>query len=210
MAWKWGGQAAYVWNQSLLAARFERQFSNEPASSRGGEAVSATRPLRGQGLAQDVVWGPCPGDTPRTTNPIDWSRFFVQRHYKDFFDRNDPGNYWTAAITFCGFDQACIAARRISVSRSFMYSPEYVGLHPELDTQRGTHEYNAAFVLLCYQTYLRRQPNDPPDGNWNGYNHWVNKLDNTNPDASDWKYDEMVSAFINSPEYRDRFVQPGP
>ena len=43
------------------------------------------------------------------------------------------------------------------------------------------------------------------DNNWNGFNFWVTKLDSTNPDAGDWKYNEMIEAFLDSIEYRARF-----
>jgi hypothetical protein len=33
-----------------------------------------------------------------------------------------------------------------------------------------------AFVLMQYFGYLRRNPDDAPDGNFNGYNFWLNKL----------------------------------
>jgi len=32
------------------------------------------------------------------------------------------------------------------------------------------------FITDQYTGYLHRQPNDPPDGNWNGYNFWLNQL----------------------------------
>src|SRR6266446_7908048 len=37
-------------------------------------------------------------------------------------------------------------------------------------------EYNAAFVEMQYFGYLRCNPQDPPDNNLNGYNFWLNKL----------------------------------
>lgn len=205
IAWRWGGQAAYEWNPSSDSAVFKTQYTLQPPTSNPAVGVASMRPIGGQGLPH--TWGPCPGAPPPTTNPIDWTRFFVQTHYRDFFNRDDLGDYWTTAITFCGFDLDCIRARRIAVSRSFMYSGEFIAMHPELNAPRGTHDYNAAFVILCYQTYLRRNPNDPPDNNWDGFNHWVGVLDSTNPDASDSKYDHIVQAFIESIEYRHRFGQ---
>jgi hypothetical protein len=63
-------------------------------------------------------------------------------------------------------------------------------------------ETNRAFVQMEYFGYLRRNPNDPPDGNFNGYNFWVNKLNQFN---GDFLQAEMVKAFLNSNEYRQRF-----
>jgi CSLREA domain-containing protein len=63
-------------------------------------------------------------------------------------------------------------------------------------------EMNRAFVQIEYFGYLRRNPNDPPDGNFNGYNFWLNKLNLFNGNYIDA---EMVKAFISSAEYRRRF-----
>jgi hypothetical protein len=65
-------------------------------------------------------------------------------------------------------------------------------------------ELNRAFVLMQYFGYLRRNPNDAPEAglNFAGYNFWLNKLDSFN---GDFAQAEMVKAFINSAEYRQRF-----
>ena len=56
-------------------------------------------------------------------------------------------------------------------------------------------QFNAAFVLLEYFGYLRR---DPDTG---GYNFWLNVLNNTNPP----NVRGMVCAFLTSAEYQTRF-----
>jgi hypothetical protein len=56
-------------------------------------------------------------------------------------------------------------------------------------------EYNAAFVLMQYFGYLRREP-DQRD-----YDSWLNFLDNKGPE----NYRPMVCSFINSQEYQKRF-----
>jgi hypothetical protein len=63
-------------------------------------------------------------------------------------------------------------------------------------------ELNRTFVQMEYFGYLRRNPNDPPDGNFNGYNFWLNKLNQFN---GDFLKAEMVKAFLTSIEYRRRF-----
>ena len=63
-------------------------------------------------------------------------------------------------------------------------------------------EFNRAFVLMQYFGYLRRNPSDPPDLNFDGYNFWLNKLNNFN---GDFNQAEMVKAFVSSIEYRRRF-----
>lgn len=64
------------------------------------------------------------------------------------------------------------------------------------------NEQNRAFVLMQYFGYLRRNPDDAPDNNLNGYNFWLNKL---NQFSGDFRNAEMVKAFIRSGEYRVRF-----
>jgi hypothetical protein len=57
---------------------------------------------------------------------------------------------------------------------------------------------NAAFVMMEYFGYLRR------DADASGYQFWLNKL---NQFGGNFEQAEMVKAFINSGEYRQRFVQ---
>jgi hypothetical protein len=66
-------------------------------------------------------------------------------------------------------------------------------------------EYNAAFVEMQYFGYLRRNPQDPPDNNLNGYNFWLNKL---NEFGGDFRKADMVKSFLVSGEYRQRFGPP--
>ena len=68
-----------------------------------------------------------------------------------------------------------------------------------------TREFNRAFVLMQYFGYLRRNPDDPPDGNVNGYNFWLGKL---NQFGGNYQAAEMVKSFLVSSEYRQRFGQP--
>jgi glucose/arabinose dehydrogenase len=64
-------------------------------------------------------------------------------------------------------------------------------------------EFNRAFVLMQYFGYLRRNPDDAPDTNFDGYNFWLAKLDSF---GGDFRAAEMVKAFITSTEYRQRFA----
>ncbi|HVF41488.1 MAG TPA: beta-propeller fold lactonase family protein [Pyrinomonadaceae bacterium] len=59
-------------------------------------------------------------------------------------------------------------------------------------------EFNAAFVLMQYFGYLRRDPDEP------GFNFWLSKLEQF---GGDFQKAEMVKAFISSEEYRQRFRQ---
>lgn len=66
----------------------------------------------------------------------------------------------------------------------------------------ASQEFNRAFVLMQYFGYLRRNPNDAPDGNFDGYNFWLTKLNQFN---GNYIEAEMVKAFLSSIEYRHRF-----
>lgn len=84
----------------------------------------------------------------------------------------------------------------------------------ESDSVYGA-QYNPAFVLMQYFGYLRRNPDDAPDGNFNGYNFWLGKLnefslpgENVRDEAialNRVKRAEMIKAFLLSGEYRGRF-----
>jgi hypothetical protein len=79
-------------------------------------------------------------------------------------------------------------------------------------------QYNPAFVLMQYLGYLRRNPDDAPDGNFSGFDFWLSKLDSFSQLGEDMRDDsqaqarvqraEMVKAFVSSIEYRSRFGQP--
>jgi len=69
----------------------------------------------------------------------------------------------------------------------------------------STKLFNEAFVLMQYFGYLQRNPNDPPDTDYSGYNFWLTKLNQFN---GDYIAAEMVKAFIASTEYRQRFGAP--
>ena len=66
----------------------------------------------------------------------------------------------------------------------------------------NSQEFNRAFVLMQYIGYLRRNPNDPQDTDYTGYDFWLTKLNQFN---GNFVSAEMVKAFINSVEYRQRF-----
>jgi sugar lactone lactonase YvrE len=62
-------------------------------------------------------------------------------------------------------------------------------------------QFNSAFVLMQYFGYLRRNPDDAPDGDFSGYQFWLDKLNH----FGDFRRAEMVKAFLVSTEYQQRF-----
>ncbi|MCM3903249.1 MAG: DUF4214 domain-containing protein, partial [Pyrinomonadaceae bacterium] len=71
------------------------------------------------------------------------------------------------------------------------------------DAEFRAREFNRAFVYMQYVGYLRRNADDPPDNNLDGYNFWLGKLNQFN---GNFVQAEMVKAFIISSEYRGRFA----
>ncbi|MCM3873711.1 MAG: DUF4214 domain-containing protein [Pyrinomonadaceae bacterium] len=63
-------------------------------------------------------------------------------------------------------------------------------------------EMKRAFVLMQYFGYLRRNPNDPPNTDFGGFNFWLSKLEQF---GGNYITAEMVKAFLVSGEYRERF-----
>jgi hypothetical protein len=60
------------------------------------------------------------------------------------------------------------------------------------------HERNTALVLLHYFGYLRRNPDEPPDKGWDGFNYWRAELDQSGDPS------RLTRAFMVSGEYKDR------
>jgi hypothetical protein len=70
------------------------------------------------------------------------------------------------------------------------------------NTTLQQREINRSFVQMQYFGYLRRNPNDAPDGNFAGFDFWLTKL---NAAGGNFITSEMVKAFLLSSEYRQRF-----
>ncbi|HSE20937.1 MAG TPA: hypothetical protein VLB68_04745, partial [Pyrinomonadaceae bacterium] len=70
------------------------------------------------------------------------------------------------------------------------------------DPDMNSNERNRAFVLMQYFGYLRRNPDDPQDTDFRGWEFWLNKLNQFN---GNFVNAEMVKAFITSDEYILRF-----
>ncbi len=97
-------------------------------------------------------------------------------------------------------------------------TPEYFGLVQGLNAGTETRatvlrkvadndafrraESNRAFVLMQYFGYMHRNPDEGPDSDMRGFNFWLKKLDDN---GGDFHRAQMVKAFIDSIEYRNRF-----
>ena len=87
-----------------------------------------------------------------------------------------------------------------SLSNGSMTRAQVLRAVAEDETLRD-NEFRRAFVLFQYFGYLRRNPDDLPDSNFDGYNFWLGKLNQ----FGNYQDAEMVKAFILSGEYRHRF-----
>jgi hypothetical protein len=70
------------------------------------------------------------------------------------------------------------------------------------DPNLSQREFNKAFVLMQYFGYLKRNPDEGNDTNFDGFNFWLGKLNQFN---GNFVQAEMVKAFISSLEYNNRF-----
>jgi hypothetical protein len=100
----------------------------------------------------------------------------------------------TAVAEFAGAATSEDAGARTRVLRRVAESPAF-----------SQHELNPAFVLMQYFGYLQRNPDELPDDNLDGYNFWLNKL---NEFGGDFRRADMVKSFLVSAEYRARFGSP--
>ncbi|HEY6230556.1 MAG TPA: Calx-beta domain-containing protein [Pyrinomonadaceae bacterium] len=76
-------------------------------------------------------------------------------------------------------------------------------------------QYNPAFVLMQYFGYLRRDPDEAPDNDFDGYDFWLGKLNGVTLAGENVRDEsvalarvrraEMVKSFLVSTEYRARF-----
>ena len=69
------------------------------------------------------------------------------------------------------------------------------------DPQFVEKEKNRSIVALHYFGYLRRSPDDPPDGNLNGFNFWVQ-------DVERWGPQKLATAFKMTDEYKQYEKKP--
>jgi Calx-beta domain len=161
-----------------------------------------------QTVGQGVIVGQGNWRQQLATNKGDFVFAFVQR--ADFLARYPS---LTSASSFVNSLDANAGGVLTDAEKSSLVSelspnPSDDGLRADVlqkvaeNATLQQREFNRAFVLMQYFGYLRRNPDDAPDANFNGYNFWLSKL---NSFGGDFQKAEMVRAFIESAEYRQRF-----
>ncbi|MFN2511547.1 MAG: hypothetical protein ABR568_08900 [Pyrinomonadaceae bacterium] len=124
------------------------------------------------------------------------------------YPTTDANTYVTSLIATAGLtgqlDPARIVSEMSGVGGGYpSAAARAVGLRRVIESAAfDTREKSPAFVLMQYFGYLRRNPNDAPDNNLNGYNFWLTKLNQHN---GDFHAAEMVRSFIVAGEYNSRF-----
>lgn len=116
---------------------------------------------------------------------------YVRKLYQHAFDR--PASETELAEGVREFGGSSIAddpKARARVLWRITESPDFVG------------EFNRTFVQMQYDGYLQRNPEEPPDHDFRGFDFWLDKLNRFDGNFADA---EMVKAFIESIEYRSRF-----
>jgi hypothetical protein len=196
----------YSQTGSLVYKMYEAAFGNlpgKPVAVRREDFMPDTRTI-----GANVVVGAQGWEAVLDANKTAFALAFVQRPAfqaafpsnmtaQQFVDKldNNAGQVLTsseksALVAILGGTPADFA-KRGTVLRSVAENP--------LLSQRN---FNKMFVLTQYFGYLRRNPDDAPDGNFDGFNFWLNKLNQFN---GDFIQAEMVKAFIVSNEYLNRF-----
>ena len=151
-------------------------------------------------------------------NQGDW-RGLLEQNKRDYFDEFVRGEFFNlvypesvtpeqlvasldanAGGVLTAEERAALAAALAAGTKTCAAVLRAVAENAEL----GRRETSRAFILMQYFGYLRRNPDDAPDANFDGYNFWLGKL---NEFGGNYINAEMVKAFINSDEYRKRFGQ---
>src|SRR5829696_7993252 len=175
-----------------------------------GDLPGKPVPVRREQLmpeARSILSGIIVNGTP------DWEAKFnanIDAYLQAFVQRGDfqaafPGSMTAAQFVDKLFSNAVVtptAGERDAAIAAFATS-RAAALRAVVESQTlHQAEINKAFVLSQYFGYLKRNPDDLPDANFNGYSFWLGKL---NEFQGNFIAAEMVKAFINSTEYRTRF-----
>ena len=160
-----------------------------------------------QGIGRGVVVGQGDWQTQLETNKQAYALAFVQR--PDFLAAH--GNQDAATLVNSLFANAGVTPTAAESAAAIdAFNKAGGGNLGRAAALRSVAESNSisaklsneAFVLMQYFGYLRRNPDDPPDADFSGYNFWLAKLNQFN---GNYINAQMVQAFLSAIEYRQRF-----
>jgi hypothetical protein len=159
-----------------------------------------------QEIGRDLIVGQAGWEAKLSANQQQFTTDFVSRadflaiysglsnaQYVDALNSNANGSLSTTERDQLLAGLNALTETRATVLKKVAEDPDFV-----------SREFNRGFVLMEFVGYLRRNPDDAPDGNFNGFNFWLSKLDQF---GGDYRQAEMVKAFLSSSEYRARFSQ---
>jgi hypothetical protein len=161
-----------------------------------------------QEIGRGVIVGVGNWEQQLEANKIAFTQRFVQR--PEFLARFPSG---TSAADFVNALDANAGGvlssdEKTALINELAPSPSDVRLRADVlrkvsdDADLRQRELNKAFVLLQYFGYLRRNPDDAPDSDFSGWQFWLDKL---NQFGGNFVNAQMVKAFLDSDEYRQRF-----
>jgi len=161
-----------------------------------------------QEIGRGVIVGVGNWEQQLEANKVAFTQRFVQR--PEFLARFPVG---TSAAAFVNALDANAGGVLSSDEKTMLITqlaanPSDVRLRADVlrkvaeDADLRQRELNKAFVLLQYFGYLRRNPDDAPDSDFLGWQFWLAKLNEFN---GNFVNAQMVKAFLDSVEYRQRF-----
>jgi hypothetical protein len=132
-------------------------------------------------------------------------KWIARPEFKAVYDGLSNDDYVTALYKNAGIPAPQVNKEKlVAALNAASMNRAAVLLDVANDATFRQQEQNAAFVMMEYFGYLRRDPNAAPDSDLSGYNFWLNKL---NQFGGNYVDAEMIKAFITSFEYRQRFAQ---
>jgi hypothetical protein len=151
-------------------------------------------------IARDVIVGQPGWQQLLAMNKQSFVQAWVQRSaFRDAYDSLSNDSYVDTLISHTGVNYTQ-SERDALVSGLAGNTLTRAGVLLRIaeDERFVSAKRNETFVMMEYFGYLRRDPDD------SGFQFWLNKL---NQFGGNFEQAEMVKAFINSGEYRDRFRQ---
>lgn len=117
--------------------------------------------------------------------------------FRELFGEPDDARYverlyQNAGVEADPAERAALSAALTSKTETRAAALLKVAADPRL-VERGRHR---AILLLHYFAFLRRNPEDPPDGNLEGFNFWLSNFERNND------HDKLALAFRDSIEYK--------
>jgi len=150
-------------------------------------------------MANNIVVGRADWEGQLATNKRAFIDSFVNREsFRAAYDRLNNASYVDALISNTRFGFR--ADERAALVDSLSNGATRADVLLRIAEHEGfvSAKRNAAFVMMEYFGYLRRDPDQ------SGYDFWLTKL---NQFGGNFERAEMVKAFINSGEYRARFAR---